>query len=480
MRWRLTLVVLLSLAGCSDSGDDFNTVPSLAWGTFRHDASNSGSGNAVDRNEARVRLLYPLAEGASLSSPTIDNDGNVFLGTPSGVISVDRRGRLRWSATECTLESGTTIIGPVSSSPTVSPGKDVVFSSDAGQVFALRERRGGVECLWAFSLAGTGAFVSSPQVQVDSLDLSILAVFVGAGDGVLQAINGTGTARWSYPAGAPLAGAITSTAAVNVNGGFYVTTPDGLLVAIDASGRPLWSVAIGTPPSGTLQPSPAANVSVYAVGANSALYAITPDGRFKWPQFQPNAPVPGSPTWTQETIDDGADLEVDTVVYIVDEEGTIYAVRDQNGQLIPIQRCSEDTDRTCRTDSCLPDEGTCVNERCTLSGESCFRDTCEINNVGTCESRPGTTPASSTGSVPVTTSPALSADLLVVIGTADGRICARAVDGTIPGDDDDAMNPWATGCVPLAEDALPVRSSPTIGPNGVIHVTTDAGLYIIE
>lgn len=480
----LVFILLLGLAACSDSSDGINTVPILPWGGFRHDASNSASGPALERNRGNVSLLYstetfPPGE-VTRSTPAVDSDGNVFFGTRNGVVSVDRRGRVRWRATECVTAAGTTEIGSVSSSPTVTPGQNVVFGSDTGQVFALRERNREVECLWAFTPQGGGPLRSSPQVQIDALDLSILGVFIGAAEGRLQAINGSGTPRWSFAAGAPAAGAITSTPAVNITsgGGFLITTPDGLLVAIDAAGRSQWTFPIGVPPFTELQQSPAAAVSVYAVGGSSALFAINPDGGLKW-QFLPDAPLPGSPAFTEQVIDDGADIAADTVVYVVDAEGTMYAVRDQDGFPMPIQRCSGDAERSCRMDSCLPDEGTCVSNRCSLSDESCTRDTCAANNVGLCEARPAITPISSAGAVPVVTSPALSADLFLVAGTVDGQICVRAVDGSIPGDDDDPTNPWFDGCVDLG-DGGPVRSSPVIGPNGVIHVTTDVGLYIIE
>jgi hypothetical protein len=88
-------------------------------------------------------------------------------------------------------------------------------------------------------------------------------------------------------------------------------------------------------------------------------------------------------------------------------------------------------------------------------------------------------PVTTDGPVTVEASPALSADLFVVVGTTDGRVCARNLDNTVPGDDDDQANPWLSGCIALG-DGQPVRSSPAIGPGGAIHVTTDSGLYIIK
>ena len=90
--------------------------------------------------------------------------------------------------------------------------------------------------------------------------------------------------------------------------------------------------------------------------------------------------------------------------------------------------------------------------------------------------------ASALGDVPVQTSPVVSGDLFIVIGTADGQVCARAQDDTVP-NDEAANNPWLDGfgCVDLdPEDDSPTLSSPIIGTNGRIYVTTAAGLYVIE
>jgi outer membrane protein assembly factor BamB len=317
---------------------------------------------------------------------------------------------------------------------------------------------------------------------VDPLDLSLLSVFVGAGDGALQAINGIGTPRWTF---SPTTDRrpITSTVAIDPTGPFYLTTPDGVLGAADASGRPLWQISIGTPPSASLQSSPALGTSIYAIGANSALSIVTPGGSVKW-QYTPMAPVLGSPAFAQQSIDVGAEVLLDTIIYLADEDGLLYGVRDQTGDIWQRQYCSEAKDvTTCRMDGCPPDKGTCdkTTNRCcvgdTCNDTKCTPDTCDADQ-GTCVSTPALISVTN-DTVKVETSPALSGDLFVIVGTTDGRVCARNLDTTVPGDDADTANPWLSGCIPLG-DGLPIRSSPAIGPGGAIHVTTDSGLYIIK
>lgn len=485
MRCRWAMVALLALAACSSDSDNVNTIPTLAWGNFRHDSTNGALGNGIARNSGEVTLFLADVAGSTISTPAIDNNGNVFIGTATGLVSINDRGDLRWSIDTCQPEGGVAVpIGPISSSPTVTPGRNIIVGSDAtltapGMVFAFEEKSNDrIECLWAFTPAGAGASItSSPQAQVDSLDLSLLSVFIGTGGGALQAINGVGTPRWTFaPSGDTRP--ITSSNAVDPTGPFYITTPDGLLAAVDASGRPLWQFPIGAPPTTALQASPAVNVSIYAIGGGSALYALNPGGSLKW-QYLPEADVLGSPAFAAQSVDVGSDLLLDTIVYLADVDGQLYGVRDANGEIWQIQRCSLDSDESCRTDSCEPDLGTCVDSRCTGdSEERCTPNTCIASNHGDCVSQPALLPVADTPTR-VLTSPVLSGDLFVLVGTDDGRLCARALDGTVPGDEDDAANPWLDGCIELG-DGLPVRSSPAIGPNGRIFVTTASGLYKVE
>ena len=490
MRSRWALLALLVLTACSGGGgNNTPTVPVLAWGSFRHDATNAAIGNGISANKAEVKLIYPTGGDTTISTPAVDNKSIIYLGTSNGMVSMSDDGEIRWMVNACELSTGEIVpFGPIHSSPTVTPGRDIVFGTDRtatspGRVFRLHERsKTDVLCDWAFT-PGLESVRSSAQVQVDPRDLSLLSVFIGTGEGTLQAINGVGTPRWTFaPTAVHLP--LTSSTAVDPTGPFYITTPDGVLAAADASGRPLWQFPIGTPPSGDLQQSPGIGASIYAIGAGSALFGINPGGSLKW-QFSPQATVLGSPAFASQSVDVGSDLILDTIIYLADVNGLIYGVRDTDGQIWQIQQCSDPEQNgvieTCRTDSCAPNMGTCVNNKCTeaLNDMACTPDTCLSPHHGTCISKPALVTASLTDSVRVETSPILSGDLFTVVGTTDGRVCARNVDGSVPGNVDDANNPWRNGCIELG-DGLPVRSSPSIGPNGAILVTTDSGLYTIK
>ncbi len=488
MRWCVA-ALLCMLTACSSGGDNADpTVPILPWGSFRHDLGNSAVGSPIEGfNQGRVRLLGG-GFGTTESSPAVGDNGEVFLGTENGVVSFNDKGEERFRVSVCETDTGAVPIGRVRSSPTLTPGGNLVFGSDAtvagpGAVFALRDRQNEVECLWVFMPPGVPAdfdVSSSPQVIVDARDFSLTSVYIGTA-GYVQAINGNiGTARWNFPANPPSAQPLTSSPGLNSStGGLFITTADGLLAAVDGSGRQQWQFPIGAAPASPRLPSPAVSpTTIYAIGGGSALYGINPDGTLKW-QYIPEDSIPGSPAFLTQAIDVGSDATSDTIVYLSDVEGTLYGVRDQTGDIYQVQRCSLAPAVRCRTDSCDPGEGTCEDSRCTISDTPCTPDTCISADNGECVVTPAIVPVT-TGTVTTLGSPSVSVDALAVVGTADGRVCVRGLDGTVPGDDDDPDNPWADGCVELG-DGLPVlSSSPAIGTEGKIYVTTASGLYVIE
>lgn len=537
MRSRFVLVFAVLLAACSDGGSSGPpAVPALPWGSFRHDPSNSGSAGSINNNTGVARLLSGNLGGVTISTPALDNDGNFYVGNTEGVVSVDHQGAVRWSFNVCNIAGSEPVtVGPVTASPTVSAGGTIVVGSDNGYIFALHQRgNGDIECMWYFrpgDASPTFQVQSSPVLQLDPRDLSLLSVFIGGGDGQLLALNGIGTSRWAYPSTSLAGGAVSSSPAADAFGNLYLTTPEGMLASVDFGGRPNWTYPIGVPPAQPLLPSPGVGNSVYAIGAGGHLYALTQNGILKW-QYEPREAITsGSPAFLNQTFESGPNQVVDTIVYIADVEGTLYGVRDLTGTIAKPQRCEDNLERSCRTDSCLPD-GTCntstsrcqlfcspdsclpdngsceATKRCSLAPDVvCTADTCLPDN-GTCDAStdrctpesnivcsgdscpdPDTNPCielpgivtAGSSAVPVQTSPAVSGDLFIVVGTADGQVCARAQDNSVPGDDEDETNPWLDGCVDLDdEEDAPTLSSPIIGPDARIYVTTAAGLYVIE
>jgi len=403
------------------------------------------------------------------------------------------------------VSEGMQAVGPVSSSPAVTAGDTIVFGTDPhggepGRLFAIHQNGDQTpECRWVFPRDATPpgfGVKSSAATQVYNLDLSLISAFVGSDDGLLRAFNFDGSVRWTVPAGG--GSPITSSPAIDTVGNIYVTSADGFLSSIDSAGSLAWRFPIGIAPAAQLYPSPAVSTTIFAIGTNGVLFAINPtiSQTPKWQFSRPNSIV-GSPSFLPVTFAAGALNVTDTIVFVVDNQGTTYGVRDLDGSLMPIQRCSEtaqpnELPLSCRTDSCLPfgqicdpntarccppDEPDCENGA--MPNLRCTRDSC-LPDLGMCTVANGT--VSLTGSpIDITTSPIVSGDQFVVVGTPDGRICARALDNTVPGSDlNTPTENWAaSGCIAFG-NGKPTRSSPAIGLNNTIYVTTDAGLYVIK
>ncbi len=492
MRFEPAICLVLLLAACSGGGSSGGSgIPSLDWGSFRRDGRNSGlASGRIDDNDGEPSLVAGDLGGVTLSTPAIDSSGNVYVGTGDGLLSLDRAGDTRWRFTRCDLPDGTVDVGPVHSSPTVTPDGAIVIGSDdaagfGGYVFGLQDEGEEITCLWKFRPTGAGADFrvrSSALTVVDVVDLSLIWVFVGLSDGRFQALNGDdGSPQWVFPPGEPTLGDVTSTAVLSSAGVLYLTAPNGLLYALDSSGRQLWQFSIGgsQTAAGGLIPSPSVSDTVYAIGADATVVAVNPDGSLKW-RFQADAAILGSPGFAAQSIDDGSETVFETVVYVVDERGTLYGIRESNGQLAVFNRCSgSEENLTCTPDSCDPDEGTCGEEDrlCSVSKDSCMPDSCLPDN-GTCVGRQAKVAVFSGGPLAVRTSPAISSDMFAVVGSDDGRVCARQLDGTIP-QTDETDTPWANGCISIP-DSQETVSSPVIDREGTIYVTTDNGLYSIK
>lgn len=492
MSRRAVLCALLLLAACSGGGG--SSAPQVSfptWGSFRHDNANTGlAGGNVDENAGNAELFATGFE-VTHSTPAISLDGFVYVGTGNGLLSLDDAGAERWHLERCDLAgdgtdcpSSTCVeIGPVESSPAITPNSDIVVGSDGtgqgGYVFGISDVDGSPVCRWIFRPDGASADFrvrSSAVTVIDTLDLALLSAFVGSSDGHFQALNGNGTSKWTFPGTSSTLGNLTSSPAISASGTIYTTAPDGFLYALDIAGRLIWRFDVGTPrfclggnsegapclgdsdcPAGgtcttpDLLPSPAVDASVYAIGADNDVVAVNADGTLKW-RYQTLRPVLGSPAVIGEFVTENDVTQLETVVHVVDKEGTAYGIRDTTGSIVNLLRCSESNDQ-CTTDADCP------------SGQ-------------TCDTREGMVDLTSEA-VEVAGSPIISADSFVVAGTDDGRVCARRLDGTVPGQDLDMQTAaWKSGCVDVGVG--PVRSSPVIDLDGVIYVTMDDGLYVIR
>ena len=253
----------------------------------------------MQRNTGDATPDLSAAPGdVTLSTPTIDHNGNILLGTENGVLSLDKRANgaldIRGYSTAaapdppcavCTLGTpDCKPVGRVSASPSVSPGNTVVFGSEGsdGRLFAIQERSSNrIDCNWVFPSPpkpGLG-FRSSAALLINTLDLSLTSVFVGG--------------RRRPPAGAELRqhralgrdGERSDHRLAGARWNQHRLRDDAewrALLAVSFGGVPFDPANIGVarqPAGAPFQPSPAVGTSIYAVGSAGALVAVSPPNR---------------------------------------------------------------------------------------------------------------------------------------------------------------------------------------------------------
>lgn len=449
------LMAVLFLEACSGGGgNDVQIQPTLPWGRLRGGAANTGRAiGGLAANPGDLRFSTALPGGTTISSPAVGFDGTVYVGSGSGLVAIASDGSTvrsvegyRFTSSgACEIcapaEAGCTAVGPVAGSPALSIDDDIVVGTESGQVLGLRDDGNQLHCDWVYSSPGDAEIRSSPLVLTSSVDRSLTSIVLGTGTGHLQALNGDGSEKWRF-APASLTGPLTSSPGISVTGEIYFTAPDGFLYALDLAGRLLWRAEVGAPPADALLPSPAVSVAVYAVGADGLVSALHAAGNLKW-RFRADSTISSSPALTAQTVTVRSERTPtpqptpdatqestptatptvstsDVVIYVVDDAGTLYGIRDSTGAL----------------------EG-----RLQL-----------------------------TGSAPVG-SPAVSSDLFVIIGDESGILSGATLDGTPPCVECEDSR-WQAGPDGLGGQlslGSEILSSPVIAEDGTIYLTTADG-----
>ncbi len=485
----IALALLGEMVGCSDGGGGGGgpTAPLLPWARLRQAQANIGVSSAtINGNDGTSTLVYESnGEIPSGGVPIIGRSGSIYVSTETGLLSLDQDGNTRWFLEFCDSEKTQPLTHLAS--PSISrDGREILVASadpddpNGGKIFLLREPESGDDdpsCEVAFRVGSTSAALSS----VDGGDLRLLSFVTGTVSGRLVSISNTGQRRWSYPAGEPFAGDVSSSPAIS-DGGFVIVSPEGELHSVDASGRKRWSATIGGGyPEDEIIPSPATFREIFTVSAEGDVVAFSSDGERLW-TFTPDAPVVGSIAVSGLAVQGGA-LLGENVIFALDQTGTVYGIGSESGELVRFcetenracqpstcedeapcnkeKRCSETSDMDCTSADDCPDGESCMDQFFCSNAHDlrCVRDLCvaddEDDSDGVCQREARQSLASSAvkhcsetsdlscGSdhecpegescvLSTVGSIAVSADAMVVASTSDGRVCARGLDGSVP------------------------------------------------
>ena len=219
------------------------------WGfNGRSWAASSEPGPMPVCNGPRWSPYPTVTQGATVASPTVADDGYVYVGGANGLHAFAPDGTLAWSflsATQAPALGG--FIGSPAIVPTSGGAKMIVAATDgtattASTVMGLTEgpSKTGVSVTWSYSL-GSGAsigFVGGPKVNAAGT-----RAYIAARNSTVYAFSTTGSGAisplWNTATGSAV------TVAVGLNSAetrVYVATSNGILRAYNTStGAQTWT-----------------------------------------------------------------------------------------------------------------------------------------------------------------------------------------------------------------------------------------------
>ncbi len=344
--------------------------------------------------DGTVKWNHTLPRAIGVFSPVVDEDNNVYMTSEPFLYAFDSEGELRWNSSADQHVSTTPAIGPdgtvyagggrgefyafdsedgdllwstnidskIRSSPIVTSRNEIYFGSDAGVFYALDGNQGGLT-LWTYE-------VEQPDEE-HTIDLDIFGspaidgdtVYFGSFDEFLYALDrNDGSLKWRYMMNSQ----VVSSPAVGDDGTIYVGDVDGL-VALSPEGNKRWFYQVVDEEDRTYpvmgSPSIGEDGTIYFGSQDNNIYALYPDGRFKWNILTDSYIYSSSPAICADgNIYIGS---LDTVFYAVNEnrevrwhhnttggidsspaigpDGTVY-IANVRGELIAFTSGEETTD----------------------------------------------------------------------------------------------------------------------------------------
>ncbi|MBS3816269.1 MAG: PQQ-like beta-propeller repeat protein [Candidatus Thermoplasmatota archaeon] len=264
---------------------------------FKGDTNNTGLSPFDTSYVSGEKAWNFTAGGDLLSSPSLDKDGNIYIGASNKVLyAVNPNGTERWSF-------GTDF--SISSSPAVGENGTIYLGSD--KLYALDPN--GTE-RWNFST--NNAIHSSPCIGGDG------TIYIGDGElsgwgARLYAVSPSGDEIWNYSVN----DMIYSSPAVGGDGTVYFGSHDGRVYAVDSDGNSKWNFET----NGKVISSPAIGEDgIIYIGSNdNNLYALDPDGTKRW-NFT-----------TGDTVQSSPSIGKNGTIYVGSYDGKLYAVNGSDG-----------------------------------------------------------------------------------------------------------------------------------------------------
>ncbi|MBI2060974.1 MAG: PKD domain-containing protein [Nitrospirae bacterium] len=238
------------------------TLLAKTWTSFGADSRHSGLAPTLGPTTIAPKLAFNSGGGVN-GSPVLDDAGNIYVATASGVLyGLERDGTVRWTYNT----------GLVLGSPTVDTQGNVFAASQGGIVHKFNARG---QLQWTHWVANT--IQASPCVGPDG------SAYIGDNGGNFFGIDPTGSRTFKISIG----DAMRNACAVDEAGSVYVGGGDASLRKFSPSGSLLFSRSLRERILST--PAIAENGTIIASTYNSYTYALSSGGGLLW-----WAPVSGS------------------------------------------------------------------------------------------------------------------------------------------------------------------------------------------
>jgi outer membrane protein assembly factor BamB len=268
--WRFATVLWLATLAAQASGE--TRVLTNEWSYLLPAVSDSSPALAADgtiyfatwngdllsfQPDGKPKWVFHAGREIA-SSPAVGADGTIYFGSRDRKLhAIGPNGKRKWE-----FSTGAW----VDSSAAVGGDGAIYFGSWDGKFYSLNSN--GIKT-WEFQ---TGApIVSSPAIGASE------TVYFGSHDKNFYALSRQGAKEWVFATGGP----ITSSPAIDRDGTLFFSSVDGYFYALGPKGTLKWRLRTG----GISESSPVIGQDgTLFIGVNTALWAVSPDGRKKWEQ----------------------------------------------------------------------------------------------------------------------------------------------------------------------------------------------------
>jgi outer membrane protein assembly factor BamB len=264
-----------------------------AWPMFGHNPQRTGRSPNGMMGDAIVEKWKFKMEGMIKSSPAIDEDGTIYIGSTFGnyLFAINPDGSEKWR-----FKAGYWI----QSSPAIAEDGAIYAGSDEGKLYAVNPN-GTLK--WNLHI-GAGWSYSSPLIDEDGLIYTASVI----GSNICAVYLNNGTKKWDYKTN----GWIYSSPTLDSEGNIYIGSHDGHLYSLFSNGTLKWKY--NTNDEVKSIPAIGEDGTIYVGSWNGYLYALYSNGTLKW-KFKTGSSIDASPT--------------------IAEDGTIY-VGSYNGMFFSI------------------------------------------------------------------------------------------------------------------------------------------------